>query len=792
MNLVECQKFHKIAIVVVIFSSLLAFSSCGNTKEKFLSRGEEFLKQRKFEAAKMEFRAAADYDKNSAEAFWGMARANESLGQMYDTIESLRQTIALNPNNLDAKSKLGNYFLLLEPPQVWEVDKLLAEIFTANPKFIEGHILKASLLASQDKPESEVVKILENAISIEPSRIESHLSLSRYFQRTGNIADSEKAIQKAISVAPNSPLGYMEYGRFMTFANRANESEAQYKKAVEVDADNFDAREALASNYLAVRDLDKAEQVYKQIVEIQKNSPESRLMLADFYALVDRESDAIKTFEEILSENPEFVKARYRLGEIYLQKKDLVKTTEQVDKLLSSNDTDVEALILRSRVKLQENDSEAAIKDLEEVLKKQPTLKFALFYMAQAKLSLAQTDQALAYINDLEKYHPNYLFSKLLKIQASFVAGNPAKVITQSNELLELIKISFPSAETSSQNLEELRVRAITSRGLANVELRKFAEARVDLAEVNRLSPKSVTSTLNLARLSIAEKNLSEAESLYSKALAIDSKNFDAISGLVSVYTKQQKFAEAHKQIEQKISENVELKNMVAAFHYLNAEVFVAEKNSASAEVQLQKAIELDESYLPAYSALASILISQDKSEAAIEQYKKIVAKKPDSTVFTLIGMLEDSRQNFDESDKNYREALKINPENSIAVNNLSWNIAANDKGNLDEALRLMQALVMKDSSNAGYFDTLALVYSKKNLHAPAVESMKKAVALDIANAGKNGNSSNPSYRIRLGSAFVALGDKVNARRELEAALKYEKDLSKDDVQKAKGLIGSL
>jgi tetratricopeptide (TPR) repeat protein len=792
MNFVECLKFHKLAIVAIIFGSMFAFSSCGDTKVKYLSRGEELLKQRKFHEAKMEFRAAADYDKNSADAYWGMARADESLGQMYDTIENLRQSVALDSNNLDAKSKLGNYFLLLDPPQFWEVDKLLAEIFTANPNFVEGHILKASLMTLQNKPESDILKTLQFAISLDPNRVESYLSLSRYYQRVGNPAESEKIIQKAITVAPKSALGFMEYGRFMTFAKRANEAEAQYKLGILVDPTGFDAREALASFYLSNRDLDKAEQTYKELVSIEQNNPESRVMLAEFYAVVGRDDDAIKTFDEILLDNSGLVKARYRLGEIYLQKKNLAKANEQVDTLLSMNDTDAEALILRSRIKLQQNETEAAVKDLEEVLKKQPTFKFGLFYMAQAKLSLGQADQARAFITDLEKYHPNYLFSKVLKIQASFIGNEPAKVVTQANELLDTVNASFPSAETSAQNLEDLRVRAITSRGLANIDLGKITEAKTDLLEVNRLSPKSANASMNLARVSIAEKNFGEAQSLFEKALTIEPKNFDALNGLINAYSRQQKFAEAHTKLDQQIAQNSDDKKLIPAFYFLNAEVFTAQKNSVSAEAELQKAIQLDETYLPAYSALAAILVSQKKADEAIGQYQAIVAKKPDSTIYTLIGMLEDSRLNHTESEKNYREALKVNPDNAIAINNLSWNIAENGTGNLDEALTMMQSLVMKDSGNAAYFDTLGSVYLKKNLFTPAVESLKKAIALDTAASGKSGSQPNQAYRVRLGSAFAGLGDKVNARRELEIALKNEKVLSKEDLSAAKGLIGSL
>jgi tetratricopeptide (TPR) repeat protein len=792
MKLKECQKFYHVVLIAVILGSMFAFTSCGSSKVKLLAKGEELLKQRKFQEAKMQFRAVSDIDKTSGEAFWGMARADEQMGNFFETIEDLRQVVALDANNLEAKSKLGNYFLLLDPPQIWEVDKLLAEIFATNPNFVEGHILKASLLSVQDKSNAEVVKVLEQAIALEPTRIDSYLSLARFYQKTENTAEAEKTIQKGISVVPNEAAGFIEYGRFLDYADRNKEAEIQFKKATEVEGESFDAHEALSLFYVTQRDYEKAEISYKKLIEVQKNSAESRVMLADFYAVSGREDDSINTFQAILKDTPEFVQARYRLGEMYLQRKELDKATEQVEKLLAINDTDVEALILRSRLKLQQNDTEAAIKDLEEVLKKKPSMKSALFFMAQAKLSLGQTDQARAFINDLEKYHPNYLFSKLLHIQASFVGNEPQKAFTQSNELLESTKNAFPNAETTQQDLVELRVRALSSRGLAYVQLGKLAEARTDLQEVQRLSPNSASAMLNLARVSIASKNFTEAQSLFERALKSDAKNFDALNGLVGVLAKQKQFAQAHAEIDKQITANAEDKKILPALHYLNADVFTSEKNLASAETELKKAIEIDDSYLPAYSAFASILIGQNKTDEAIEQYQKVVAKKPDSAVYTLIAMLYDAKQSFDESEKHYRKALELNPDNAIAINNLSWNIAANEKGNLDEALTLMQNLAGKNPTTAGFQDTLGWVYFKKGLYAPAVESLKKAAAIDAADAAKNGRNPNPAYRLRLGTALASSGDKPSAKKEVEIALRSESNLSKADAQSAKNLLSSL
>ena len=111
----------------------------------------------------MEFRAAAEMDKTSAEAHWGLARSFENLGQFHETVEALRQTAELNPDNLEAKTKLGNYILLAEPPQIAETERILADVFARDANFVEGYILKASILTAQRRSEKDILDVLNYA-----------------------------------------------------------------------------------------------------------------------------------------------------------------------------------------------------------------------------------------------------------------------------------------------------------------------------------------------------------------------------------------------------------------------------------------------------------------------------------------------------------------------------------------------------------------------------------------------------------------------------------------------------
>jgi tetratricopeptide (TPR) repeat protein len=784
----ECHIFSfKFLLAVILVGASLFSVSCSGSKDKHLARGEEYLQKRKFEEALMEFRAAADIDKDSAAAQWGLARSYENLGQYYETVDALQKVGSLNPANLDAKAKLGNYFLLATPPQTDEAQKTLDDIFARDQNFIEGHVLKANILSAQNKPENEILDVLNHAIELNPNRTESYLSLSRYFMKLGKPGDAEKTIQKGISVNAQAASGYIEYGRFLDYANRATEAEAQFKKASEVEPNNIEARESIAQFYIAQKQIDKAEATYQDLVKIQDNSAESRVQLANFYAQVKREDDAIQVFNQIITEKPEYVRARYRLGEIYLDRKEYEKANEQTEALLKLNDDDTQALILRARLRLQENKAEDAIKDLEEILKKQPSHRDSLYLMTQARLALGQIDQARAFIGDLEKYHPNYLKTGLLKIQASLTSGDSENALRMANNLLEAVKNANPSAENSQRDLTELQFRALSARGLAYLDLGKLTEARADLQEILRISPNSSAAMINLAKVVAAEKNLPEALGLYEKALAVDQKNFDALSGSVGILNRQKQFAQAHAKIDKAITENAAQTDVLPALHYLKSDVFTAEKNIESAESELKKAIELDENYLPAYSSYASILVARNQTEQAVEQYKKVVERKPSASIYTLIGVLEDARNNQPEAEKNYRKALEVQPDAVIAANNLAWLIAETG-GNLDEALTLSQAVVKKNSSSAGFYDTLGWVYFKKGLYSPAVEQFKKAVALDA----KNASAQNPAYRLRLGMALASSGDKLSARREVENSLQNEKSLSQQEAQNAKDLLARL
>jgi tetratricopeptide (TPR) repeat protein len=794
----ECRNtVYHATLLSVLLAALFAISGCTNpekAKIAHVERGEVYLKDEKFQEASLEFRNAIQIDEKLASAHWGLARAYEGLQRFQEAFEELRKTTQLDPDNLDARVKLGNYYIAAgkgNPELIAEADRLAKEILQKNSSHVEGHILLGSVLYAQNEREKAFAEI-NYAIQLDPKRVESYLSLARFYIVINDKTKAEETFRRAISVNYNSGLAHTEYGKYLVQLSRHAEAEAEMSKAVEVEPANRASRFVLASFYLVNKQFDKAEVAYKALAELDKEKPESRAVLADFYSAVNRLDDAIGIYQEILAKSPDFTQGRYRLGEIMLMRGDTQGAMAQINEVLTKDQHDRQALLLRARVRSQTGqapDLQAAVEDLKEVLIQEPNSRPGLYFMAQANFNLGNMDQARAFAGDLERNYPDYLPAKLMQAQISLASGEAKAAQHLSSELIDRLSQTAPDRQNSPQMLEEIRAKAYLARGSAELEQRNTAAARKDFMMARDTAPRDTYPYISLAGVAIAEGKTDEAVGYYENALSIESTNFNALTGLIRLHARNNEIGKAHARIDQVLNSYP----TNASLHYLKAQIFGYERNSGQAEVALRKTLELDPNYLAAYSALGALFINTNQQDRAIAEYQKILERRPDNaTAHTLIGMLDDSRKNYDAAAESYRQALGKDQNAVIAANNLAWLYAVNGKGNLDEAVRLAQGVVQKNPNIPGFVDTLGWVYYKKGLYGAAVEQLKKAVALD-ERAAKSGNGSPAAnYQYHLGMALKARGDKEAARRALEQAVRLSAKAPFAEADEARSALATL
>jgi tetratricopeptide (TPR) repeat protein len=796
----ECRGYTFHISLVCLLTAVLFLAGCANpekTKVEHVAKGEAYLKDSKFQEASLEFRNALQIDDKLASAHWGLAKAFEGLERYPEMLDELRKTVSLDKDNLDARIKLGNYYLAGSrgrPDIITESEKLAKEVLDKDPNNIEGHILMGSVLFSQNQRDKAFAE-LNRAIEIDPKRVESYLSMAKFYIVTNEREKAEELYKRALTVNPNSPLVHTEYGKFLAQSNRPAEAEAELRKAVEVGPADRTARFVLASYYLVNRQLDKAEESYKALAALEPDKPESQAVLADFYSAINRSDDAVRIYQEILSNSPDYLQGRYRLAEILLTRNDPQGANAQLEEAFKKDKHDRQALLLRARIKSQRgqpDDLKSAIEDLKDVLRQEPNSRFGLYYMAQFNYNLGLIDQARAFAADLEKNYPDYLPAKLMQLQMA-MAGNDVNsykgAIAQASDLLARLDKTAPDRENSPQVLGEIRERTYLTRGSAQLQLKNTAAARKDFESAKEIAPKDPIVYNSIALVSLAENKPQDAIASFESGLSIDPSNFDALNGLITLYAKNQELDKAHTRIDQALAA---YPNM-ASLHFLKAQVFGFQQNAQSVEAELNRSLELDPNYLPAYSTLATLYINSKQEDRAIAQYQKIISLRPDNAApYTLIGMLEDQRKNYDVAAENYRKALEKDPNAVIAANNLAWLYASTGKGNLDEAVRLAQGVVQKNPNVAGFVDTLGWVYYKKNLHSAAVEQLRKAVSINEAEARVANLNPSANYHYHLGMALKGKGDKEESRRELEAAIRLSEKAPFADLDEAKKALASL
>ena len=412
--------------------------------------------------------------------------------------------------------------------------------------------------------------------------------------------------------------------------------------------------------------------------------------------------------------------------------------------------------------------------------------------MAQANYNLGLIDQSRAFASDLEKNYPDYLPAKLMQLQLTMAgakASDYQAAVPLATDLLSRADRTAPDRESSPQMLAEIREKSLLVRGTAQLQLRNLPAARQDYEAAKSIAPQDPVVYNSLALVAFAENKPQDAISSFEAALNVDATNFDALNGLMTLYARNKEFDKAQARIDQALSS---YPNM-ASLHYLKAQVFGYQQNMQMMEAEFNKALELDQNYLPAYSALAALYIQSNQQDRAIAQYQKVISLRPENaTPYVLIGMLEDQRKNYDVAADNYRKALEKDPNSVIAANNLAWLYASTGKGNLDEAVRLAQSAVQKSPKVAGFIDTLGWVYYKKNLHTAAVEQLREAVKINEAEARAANGSPSAAYHYHLGMALKGKGEKAEARTELQTAIRLAEKAPFADLEEAKKALAEL
>jgi tetratricopeptide (TPR) repeat protein len=498
------------------------------------------------------------------------------------------------------------------------------------------------------------------------------------------------------------------------------------------------------------------------------NFPLAPAEAGDFYLSIGRPAEALSQYEAGLkSSAKDKLPYQKRIANLMINTGRGAEAMPILEEILKQNPADEEALSVRASQWLNSGKPEEldrALTEFQALVKKSPSNAVFHFNLGRAYQLKGRNQEARAEFLESLRLRPAEMQPRFALADLALRTGRTEEAIRYADEILTLIP-------------GQPRARLLRSAGLLNAG--NPVEARSELRRLIAEFPQYRDAYLQLAMVAIAEKKFAEAETLLRQSEQLPGgadPRFAAI--LAESFASQNRAEDALRTLEEAVRKTPDsplLRSQLAsaaarAGHY-----------DAAIE-QFQWILERNPNALNAQVGLGEVYGLKGDAAKAVERLRKARDMAPHLVeVHLLLGtQLENARQ-FDEAKEAYRQALRVQPDNLIALNNLA-SLIAETGGSLEEALQLAQRAVAKaPKQDPVPTDTLGWIYLKKGMADTARQIFANLVKTHPDNA---------VFRYHFGATLLQQGDRAGARTELEAAL--QRQPSADIEKKTKELLAKL
>ena len=376
-------------------------------------------------------------------------------------------------------------------------------------------------------------------------------------------------------------------------------------------------------------------------------------------------------------------------------------------------------------------------------------------------------DQARLQLEDAIKIRPDYLPARELLARVYLAKSDPAKALQTSEDLLRL----------DPRNLTGHLTRSAALMTLGAKDKASMDKARQEMDVIAKLFPQNPDARYQVGLLAWEDKDYKKAEQVFEALYKDNPKDNRGLFGITETLAAQNRMDDAIKELAKASAaepERMDLKLGLAnldfrAQHYDDAiGIYKAllEKQPNNADLLFR---------------LAETYRRKGDINLAADTFRKSSQAAPNSTLPLLqLGLILETIGPMDQANAVYEQILKLEPNNSIALNNLAFH-KAEEGQDLDAALTMAQRAHQLRADATNLADTLGWIYIKKNMSSEAERIFKDLVVKEPDNS---------TYHYHYGLALIQKGDKSSARRELETALKNKP--SKDEAGKIQDALKNL
>ncbi len=327
-------------------------------------------------------------------------------------IPLLRQIVALNPNDVDARGNLGVllYFqgkyaeaipqmraALQIQPDLWRIESLLgiAEKRTADLNGAEDDLGKA--FSKLDDP-----KI----------RIQAGLELLELVSSTGKLAQAAAVVEALENLEPQNPQ--ILFAAYEISQQLMDQSLLSMTMAA---PDSAEMHMMIANQYVQQGDRPHAIAEYREAIKLNPNVPGAHFELAEQLRLAQDpalNAEAVSEFKAATAVNQYDERAWRSLGEVMADKGDLAAAEQDYARALSlqPRDSDAETDMAKAMISMHRNSQAIAV--LEQAVKDDPTNIVAHYRLSALYRQAGRKEDAEREMEQFRHYQD--LKSKLSKV----------------------------------------------------------------------------------------------------------------------------------------------------------------------------------------------------------------------------------------------------------------------------------------------------------------------------------------------------------------------------------------
>jgi len=714
----------------------------------WLLKGDLDQHDKKFDDAIAAYSRALEITPRSPLALLQRANARAATG---DNDGALADLDAIgNASNEDPRALFLRAMIARQQDQDNTALRYLREILVVMPNHRQSLLLAAKIhFEAQEFSQAE--EYMDRLLVIDPGN-EAYRRMLGSIQLAAGQLDTGLGDMANVNIDDLSDPGllallgtaYIRHGEF-------EQGTRSLERATELAPDSAPIRTQLAFSRLREG---KTAEAMEELKAIRKSDPEfllAGILQAFAYASMKDMTAAYAVTNELIGKHPDEAILLNLRGYLYGSQGEFDKATADFDAALAKDPKFFPANFNLARLAMKRDDAEGAEKQLKAILSRDPNQPQALMYLASIRLAADDQDAALklwqqARDNNPDAVEPRVMLARYYRSAKDFdraeALANEAYVLAPYLPAAQLEfawhKLNRGQAEKALPAIKELVERFPESPQPLEMMARAYEKAgdieslEATLIELVKKFPENRKAAIALARLNIRQQKLDEALQL-AKGLR----------------DKDETVADAYDIEGDVFFLKGELPNAVTAY-----------RKSHEARPDSHSVLKLD-------AALRRAGHDENLLEAWLNEHPE------DAEVRLAMATNDISRDQREQAIANYEKVLQVQPQNTIALNNLAWLFdELGDERALDYARKAYELA----PARAEIADTYGWILFRAGQQEQALNILKKAV---------DGNPVNHDIRYHLASVLAEAGDNAAALKHLDTVLSDDSNFaSRADAEK--------